>query len=84
MSYNNEQLRAAVDAVFSHFDADNSGTLDRGEVFNLINAAFTQMNANRQATQEEVDQLVAAVDTSGDGKINKQELYVIFEKVANS
>ena len=41
------------------------------------------MNANRQCTQEEVEALVSATDTSGDGKINKQELYVIFEKVAS-
>ena len=83
MSYSNEQLRQAVDAVFANFDADNSGTLDKGEVFNLINAALAHMNANRQCTQEEVEALVSATDTSGDGKINKQELYVIFEKVAS-
>ena len=29
MSYSNDQLREAVDAVFSQFDADNSQTLDR-------------------------------------------------------
>ena len=84
MSYSNEQLRAAVDAVFDKFDADNSGTLDKGEVFNLINAAMAHMNAGRQASHEEVDALVSAVDTTGDGKIDKKELYVIFEKVANN
>lgn len=84
MSYSNEQLRQAVDAVFGQFDADNSGTLDKNEVSNLVNAAFAHINANRQCTPEEVEALVAAADTTGDGKIDKKELYIIFEKVANS
>ena len=83
MSYNDEQLRQAVDAVFSQFDADNSNTLDRNEVFNLVNAALAHMGANRQATQEEVQGLIQAVDANNDGKIAKPELYEIFKRVAN-
>jgi hypothetical protein len=51
MGYSDEELRNAVDAVFGQFDKDGSNTLDAGEVANLINAALTQMGANRQATQ---------------------------------
>ena len=85
MGYSDDQLRQAVDAVFGAFDADNSGTLDRNEVFNLISAAMKNMNppCNRDPTQEEVNALVQASDTSGDGKISKPELYEIFKKVAN-
>lgn len=83
MSYSNEQLRAAVDAVFAQFDKDGSNTLDQNEVANLINAALAHMNAGRSASQEEVNALIAATDKNADGKINKVELYNIFEKVAN-
>ena len=83
MSYSDEQLRQAVDAVFSQFDADNSGTLDRNEVCNLVNAALNQMGAGRQATPEEVNGLIQAVDSNNDGKIAKMELYEIFKRVAN-
>lgn len=83
MSYNDAQLREAVDAVFDQFDTDKSHTLDRKEVLNLINAALNHMNAGRQATQQEVDALIQAVDTSGDGKIAKPELFEIFKRVAN-
>ena len=83
MSYNDQQLREAVDAVFSSFDQDGSNTLDQGEVANLINAALAHMNAGRQCSQEEVNALIQATDKNSDGKINKPELYEIFKRVAN-
>ena len=83
MSYNDQQLRDAVDAVFDKFDTDGSHTLDRNEVCNLINAALQHMGAGRQASKEEVDGLISAVDVNGDGKIAKPELLEIFKKVAN-
>ncbi len=50
----------------------------------MINAALTSMGAKRQATQQEVDGLVNAVDSSHDGKISKDELLVIFKKVTST
>jgi Ca2+-binding EF-hand superfamily protein len=81
MSYSDQQLRDAVDAVFTQFDADKSGHLDANEVGNLINAALKHMNAGRQVSQQEVNQFIKAVDNSGDGKIQKPELFEIFKKV---
>ena len=49
----------------------------------LINTALQHMKANRQASQKEVNDLVAAVDKNGDGKIAKPELFEIFKRVAN-
>ena len=82
MSYSEQQLKDAVDAVFQQFDKDNSGTLDSAEVRSLVNAALKQMNANRSATEKEVDALIANVDKNGDGKIGKVELYEIFKQVS--
>jgi Ca2+-binding EF-hand superfamily protein len=39
------------------------------------------MKSNRQVTEAEVKQFIKAVDVSGDGKIQKPELYEIFKKV---
>lgn len=50
MGYTDQQLRDAVDAVFSQFDKDGSNTLDVSEVTALINAALSSMKAGRQAT----------------------------------
>ena len=52
MSYSDQQLRDAVDAVFVQFDTDHSGSLDPTEVGNLINAALKHMNAGRQVSQQ--------------------------------
>lgn len=84
MSYTDQQIRDAVDAVFNQFDTDKSNSLDNNEVRNLINAALKHMNANRQVSQEETDKFVKAVDSSGDGKIQKPELFEIFKRVLNN
>ncbi len=81
MAYTDAELKSAVDSVFSQFDKDNSGSLDKSEVLALINAALSSMGAGRQATSQEVDGLISSVDTSHDGKISKDELLVIFRKV---
>ena len=84
MSYTDQQIRQAVDAVFDKFDTDKNGSLDKNETMNLINAALGQMNAGRQVSQQEVDQFMSAVDSSKDGKIQKPELFEIFKKVLTS
>jgi Ca2+-binding EF-hand superfamily protein len=84
MSYSDQQLRDAVDAVFGQFDADKSGSLDANEVGNLINAALKHMSAGRQVSQQEINQFLKAADSSGDGKIQKPELFEIFKKVLSS
>jgi Ca2+-binding EF-hand superfamily protein len=81
MSYSDQQLREAVDAVFGKYDTDKSNSLDANEVYNLINDALAHMNSNKKVSQAEVNQFIAAVDKSGDKKIQKPELYEIFKKV---
>lgn len=81
MSYSDQQLRDAVDAVFNQFDTDHSNSLDANEVGNLINAALSHMKAGKKVSQEEINQFMKAVDSSGDGKVQKPELFEIFKKV---
>ena len=83
MSYTDDQIRQAVDAVFGKYDKDNSGALDKNETCALINDALKQMNSGRQVSEAEVDQFIAAVDTSNDKLIQKPELFQIFKKVLN-
>ena len=81
MSYSDDDLRNAVNAVFDAYDKDKSGTLEVDEVRLLINDALKHMGQNREVTKAEVDQFVAAVDKNSDGKIAKPELFEIFKKV---
>jgi Ca2+-binding EF-hand superfamily protein len=80
MSYTDQQLRDAVDAVFSKYDKDNSQSLDQNEVYSLICDAMKHMNAGNPPSKQQVDAFVKEADKSGDGKIQKQELYGIFRK----
>lgn len=52
MSYSDQQLRDAVDAVFAQYDKDHSNSLDSEEVASLINAALKHLNAGRQVSQQ--------------------------------
>ncbi len=47
MSYSDKDLKDAVDAVFSTYDKDKSGTLEAGEVTQLINDALKHMGQGR-------------------------------------
>jgi Ca2+-binding EF-hand superfamily protein len=82
MSYSDNDLRAAVDTVFSAYDKDNSGTLDASEVTNLINDALKQLGQNRSVSNQEVQGFINAVDKNSDGKVAKPELFEIFKRVA--
>lgn len=81
MPYTDEQIKQAVDAVFATYDTDKNNSLDATEVGNLINAALKHMIAGRQVTNDEINKFMKAADKSGDGKIQKPELYEIFKKV---
>ena len=79
-----EQLRQAIDAIFSKYDTDKSGTLEDNEINNLINDAFKSLGRNREVTQQEVKQFITAIDKNGDGKIAKPELFEILKQLINS
>lgn len=81
MSYSDDDLRNAVNAVFDAYDKDKSGTLEANEITLLINDALKHMNQNRQVTPEEVNQFISAVDKNNDGKVAKGELFEIFKRV---
>ena len=76
-----DQLRQAIDAIFAKYDTDKSGTLEGGEIYNLINDAFKSLGRNRQVKEEEVNQFIKAIDKNNDAKISKPELFEILKKL---
>lgn len=50
----------------------------------MFNAAFEKMQAGRKVTKEEVQVTIEAVDRNADGRISKEELIVVFDKIANN
>jgi len=79
-----DQLRQAIDAIFSKYDTDKSGTLEGSEIFSLISDAFKSLGRNRQVKEEEVTQFIKAIDKNGDSKISKVELFEILKKLISS
>ena len=75
MSQSDQEIRDIIDTVFAVFDKDGSNSLDQGEVYNFITAALKQMGEDKELTQAEVQEFMKEVDQSGDGKIQKNELY---------
>jgi Ca2+-binding EF-hand superfamily protein len=79
-----DQLRQAIDAIFSKYDQDKSGTLEGTEIFSLINDAFKSLGRNRDVKADEVNQFIKAIDKNGDGKISKPELFEILKHLISS
>lgn len=71
MSFIDDQLKKAVDAVFKKYDKDNSGTLETAEVTALINDALCKMKHKNKVTQQEIDKFIQSVDKNQDNKINR-------------
>jgi calcium-binding protein CML len=67
---NNEQI-ARLKEVFDHFDEDGSGSIDAGELRNV----FLSMGAD--ATEQEMEEMIASVDDDGSGQIEFNEFMVL-------
>jgi Ca2+-binding EF-hand superfamily protein len=79
-----DQLRQAIDAIFSKYDTDKSGTLEGSEIFSLISDAFKSLGRNKQVKEDEVNQFIKAIDKNGDSKISKVELFEILKKLISN
>lgn len=71
MSFLEDELQKAVDAVFNKYDHDKNGTLETEEVTNLINDALAKMKSKNKVSQQEIDKFIQSVDKNNDRKINK-------------
>ena len=79
MSYTDAQLKQIVDALFQRFDKDGSKDLDREEVADLLACSYKYMKLSQKPSQNHVQSLINALDTSHDGKISKPELFQAFK-----
>ena len=62
-----ERRQPTVGEIFSEFDADSSGTLDRGEI-SLVCASLGELRG-----AEGVEEVFVEIDVDGDGTISKEE-----------
>ena len=70
---------AMLERAFKKMDEDGNGTLDRNEIKQLMQI----MEPRRGITNEELDEAMVEIDTSGDGLVDFEEFKAYWEKNIN-
>ncbi|XP_078450719.1 uncharacterized protein LOC144718955 [Lampetra planeri] len=63
--------------LFKAIDTDNSGTLSAKEILAVLNDP--KLKSPKKHTLKEVEDLVGAIDSSGDGKVDFKEFLQVFK-----
>ena len=79
---NNRQLKAADDLLFIKYDKDHNGALDYQEVVSLMNENFRKRGLVKdEVTAMEFEHFMEKADQNKDGKIDKDEMYLVLQKI---
>jgi Ca2+-binding EF-hand superfamily protein len=73
--------KETLEKVFDDFDQDKSGKIDAKELRNVVKGynELVGKDADDAAIDAEVGAILVAVDTSGDGKLDKKEFLKFFD-----
>lgn len=74
-------MKLYIDEVFTHYDKDRSGSLDKSELVGFFNQLFQSFNDPRRVDQNTVNKMMTACDMNHDGQVNKIELFTLFKRV---
>jgi Ca2+-binding EF-hand superfamily protein len=64
-----------IDELFTRYDRDRSGSLDRSELGAVFNEVLARFNMGFTISQSEAEALLYQIDNNRDGKIGKPELF---------
>ena len=78
-----EILRKCVQQIWTEYDDDASGFLDKDECKNFIMDTVKEMGDGEQFTDEDFEACFAQVDTDGSGTIDQDEMLSFIKIVAN-
>ena len=67
-----KRLDKIIDHVWSVYDTDRSGFLERNELERMLTDIFTQ--TNKRITKEQMVIILSMLDVNGDGRVEKEEL----------
>lgn len=76
-----KELKEAVDLVFDAYDTNRNGKLQMREVISLINDSLFCMQQKRKVSKAELEKFLTKSDKDNDGEIDRDELYLFFEKM---
>ena len=75
-------IQQTVEAVWSNYDTDGNGFLDRDETFNFVLDSLRSMGQEANLTREAFEEAFAEYDADGTGKISKGEMAAYLKKVS--
>ena len=74
-------LRQNIDRVFMQYDMNMSGQLEGQEFFFAYRDLCLSMGVCPPMSYQDVWQAVMSCDYSGDGRINRMELFMLFKRI---
>jgi Ca2+-binding EF-hand superfamily protein len=75
-----DQVRKAVEEIYKQYDTDKSGFLEGNEIVSVVNDVFFSLGNKKQVTNEDVKRIMQVIDTNNDGKISKDELFLVVKR----
>lgn len=64
-----------MEQIFTQWDKDNSGVLDRQELKNWLNAQMKAKPLRKKQVKEGFNDLIKGSDTNKDGKVDRWEFF---------
>jgi Ca2+-binding EF-hand superfamily protein len=71
------EVREVVGALFDQYDYNKNGVLE----FNEVKCVLEACCKGRTWAPSDLERFFQGVDSNGDGKISKEELYEVFKKL---
>lgn len=75
-------IQQTVEAVWSNYDTDGNGFLDKDETFNFVLDSLRSMGQEANLTREAFEEAFAEYDADGTGRISKGEMAAYLKKVS--
>ena len=75
-------IQKCVDDIWTKYDQDNSGFLDKEETKKFVKDTMQEMSDGGEWNDEEFDKCFKEFDKDGSGTIEKGEMTVFIKKVA--
>lgn len=82
MSITTAELTEVVKELFTALDKDNSGFLEKSEVYQIATQLHGKIGGEQEFNQEAFDEAFKKLDKNGDGKIAMDELNEWFHMAA--
>ena len=77
-----EVINKCVADIWTQYDTDGNGTLDKNETKEFVKKTLGEMDSNDDFSDEDFNACFAEFDKDGNGTIDKAEMALFIKKVA--